>query len=353
VGEADSMTGSDEPLTPDGPERTGRRFPLVAFTLFASYCFAANAAIALHELGHAVGIWLAGGRVLGLYLAPQGYAGSYAARDFSVPFTSDHGRLLQVAGGPAFGAACGVVLLLAARGLRRGGVGWIVIHGMGTWCIGNNGAYLILGSLHPFGDALFLTELGVPHWVLFLSGLPLVVVFLALFASFLRGIGLRREDSYGRWLLTVEAGLLGYLVLIFGWRVLRPTDGQLPATANDLVGLAYSPVVLWLLATCVYPFRNVVPAQDNPSTDPQWMKAGMLLALGLLFMAAEVVFFSYDYEAATGGRVSSAANGPAVRAKLPSVRLSSTVQDVDNWPGSMSDFSEPQPQEPAPCPNSP
>jgi hypothetical protein len=271
---------------------------LVAFTLFASYCFGANAALALHEVGHGVGIRLAGGRVLGFVLAPQGYSAPYAARDSSVDFATSYGRLIQVAGGPVFGAAFGVVLLLAARLFRRGTVGWVVTHGTGTWCIGNNGAYLFLGSLYPFGDALFLTELGVPRWGLFLVGLPLVVAFLALFASFLRGIGLRREDSYWRWVLTVEAGLLLYLAMIAGLRLVWPTDGQLPPTANDLLGLVASPVLLLLLATCTYPFRRAVPRDESRTTEPRWTKASVVFALSLLFMASEVLFFSYDYEAA-------------------------------------------------------
>jgi hypothetical protein len=288
---------SDDPTLPAG-EPPPRPLSLIAFTLFASYCLGANAAVALHELGHALGGWLAGGKILGLYLNPQGYAGSYAARDLSAGFTVAHGYLLLVAGGPAFGAAFGVILLTAASLLKRGTLGWIVAHGSGTWCIGNNGAYLLLGSLYPFGDALFLSELGVPRWSLFLAGLPLVVAFLALFASFLRGIGLQPRDTYARWVLAVEAGLLGYLLLILLWRLIRPPNAPIPVTGNDLLGMACSPVLLLLLASCTYPFRRTTLGPEPPPSEPHWAKAGVVFGLGVLFMAAEVVFFNYDYEAA-------------------------------------------------------
>src|SRR5262249_20332133 len=171
------------------------------------------------------------------------------------------------------------------------------------------------------------TELGVPRWALFLIGLSLVVAFLALFASFLRGIGLRREDSYWRWVLTVQAGLLCYLAMIAGARFLWPTDGQLPPTANDLLGLAASPVVVMLLATCTYAFPRVGRGQESSATEPRWAKAGMVFALGLLFMATEVLFFSYDYEAAAAaqpvqrdgggaGSIGSAWTGRAAAAEL-------------------------------------
>src|SRR5262249_8791789 len=149
-----SMAMSDH-STPDvGERRPPRRLSLIAFTLFASYCLGANGAIVLHELGHAVGCWLAGGKMLGLVLQPQAYSGSSAGRDISAGFAVAHGYLLHTAGGVTFGAAFGVILLVAARFLKRGTVEWIGAYGTGTWCIGNNGAYLFLGSLYPFDDAL-------------------------------------------------------------------------------------------------------------------------------------------------------------------------------------------------------
>lgn len=269
---------------------------LIGFTLFASYGFAANVAIGLHELGHAVGCWLAGGRVLGLYLAPQGYTLSYAARDFSVEYATSHGHLILVAGGPLLGAAFGVVFLLAARLFQRGAIGWIATHAVGTWCVGNNGAYLFLGSLFPFGDALTLAELGVPRWGLFLAGLPLVIIFLVLFASFLQGIGLRHEDSYFRWAVTVEAGLLMYLALVVAARLLWPPNGQRLVTATDALLMALSPVAILILATAAYLFRRVGHQHHDAATVPRWPKAGAVFMLGVLFIAVELLFFSDDIQ---------------------------------------------------------
>jgi hypothetical protein len=284
------MTPSDEPRPPSAA--------LVALTLFASYCLGANAAIALHELGHAVGCWLAGGKMLGLVLGPQGLSGSYAARDLSAPFAVRHGYLMLVAGGVVFGAAFGALLLLAARFLRRGTVAWIAVYAAGTWSIGNNGFYLLLGSLHPFGDALFLTEEGVPRWALFLAGLPLVVAFFVLFASFLRGIGLRPEVPFRTWALVVEAGLLLYLAVIFSLRRLWPGEGKPPVSTEERVLLACSPLALLLLAACTYPLRRPLRRDEPPAVEPRWASFAAVLALGLLFMAVEVLFFSFDYEAA-------------------------------------------------------
>jgi hypothetical protein len=297
------MKPSDELTPPASEQGPPRSTVLIAFTLFASYCLGANVAIALHEFGHALGCWTAGGRMLGLVLGPQGYSGSYAARDVSAGFAVSHGYLMTVAGGVVFGAAFGVLLVLVAGLFRRGTVGWIVTYASGTWAIGNNGMYLFLGSLLPFDDALFLREEGVPRWVLFVAGLPLVVAFLALFASFLRGIGLRQEDSYRRWVLTVEAGVLMYLAMIVGLRLIWPGDGKLPMDGKVMLLLACCPLVLLLLASCTYPFRRPLRRrEESPDIEPRWANAGAVLALGLAFMALEVLFFSFDFNAAAAAQ---------------------------------------------------
>jgi hypothetical protein len=291
------MMTVDKLAPPAIQNASARNVLLLAFTLMGSYCISANMAIAFHEFGHGVGIWLAGGKFLGLFLAPQGYSGSYAARDLSISFATPYGRLLQIAGGPILGAAFGLVPLIIARFLKCGTVGWIVAYGTATWCIGNNGAYLLLGSLYPFGDALDLTQLGVPRWALFLTGLPLTVAFLPLFASWLVGIGLKSSDAYWQWVFVIEAGLLAYLSMILGLRLLHPTHGLLPPTSNDLLGLACSPIVLFLIASCTYAFRHAGFKYESSAVEPGWTKASVLCALGLLLIASEFLFFSYDYEA--------------------------------------------------------
>jgi multisubunit Na+/H+ antiporter MnhG subunit len=167
-----------------------------------------------------------------------------------------------------------------------------VTYATGTWAIGNNGMYLLLGSLRPFDDALFLTEEGVPRWLLFVAGFPLVAVFLALFTSFLGGIGLRRDDSYWRWMLTVETGLLSYLGMIVALRALWPREGSPQMGGQAMFVLACSPLVLLLLASCTYPLRHLIGrSRESRTIEPCWTIANGVLGLGLLFMFVEMVLF--------------------------------------------------------------
>src|SRR5262245_12960697 len=108
--------GTSNPLiSPEAERGPTRNGALIVFTLFASYCLGVNVAIALHEFGHALGCWIAGGKMLGLVLAPQGLSGSYAARDVRAGFALSHGYLIHIAGGLVFGALFGFLLILAAR----------------------------------------------------------------------------------------------------------------------------------------------------------------------------------------------------------------------------------------------
>jgi hypothetical protein len=297
------MNSSVESILPASERGPLHKGIVIAFSLFASYCLGVNVALTLHEFGHALGCWIAGGKMLGLVLSPQGYWESYAARDISAGFAVSYGYLIHIAGGLVFGAAFAVPLLLLAHYFRRGTVGWIVLYATGMWAIGNNGMYLFLGSLHPFGDSLFLMQEGVPRWVLFFAGLPLVVAFLILFASFLRGIGLRQEDSYRRWVLTVEGGLLAYLAMIVVLRLLWPSVEQPRMSSQQTLLLACSPLVLLALASYSYVLRRPHRHKEPPAVEPRWVIAGIVFVLGLLFMATEVWFFSSDLESAALGRV--------------------------------------------------
>ena len=115
-------------------------------------------------------------------------------------------------------------------------------------------------------------------------------------------MGLKFSDAYWRWVFVIEAGLLGYLSMIFGLRLLHPTHGLLPPTSNDLLGLALSPIVLFLIASCTYAFRRAGFKYESSMAEPSWIKAGLLFALGLLLIASEFLFFSYDYEALTAAK---------------------------------------------------
>jgi len=264
---------------------------LMAVTLFGSYCLATNVAIALHELGHILGCWIGGGKPLGVVLGPQGVSGSYAARDLSFGFTRDYGYLAHLLGGFAFGILFGLLALALARLFQRGTAGWIACIMIGTMCVANNGGYLFFGGISPFDDVAGLIELGTPRWLLIVVGAMMLAAFLLLFARCLGGIGLRRDDPYWKWLATTELGVLFYLGFAVGLQMLwhPPVPVKIGAV------LAATPIALLVLASIAYQLRRTIP--NAPTVEPSWWKADLISAWGVLFVIAEMLFFSYDFDA--------------------------------------------------------
>jgi hypothetical protein len=91
-----------------------------------------------------------------------------------------------------------------------------------------------------------------------------------------------------RWVLILEAGLLSYLLPMIGLRLLWTGSGS-------LLLLACSPIVPLLLAACAHAWQ---PRLVQPTLEPRWTRAAVVLAIGLLFIAIEIACFSHDYEAA-------------------------------------------------------
>jgi hypothetical protein len=117
---------------------------------------------AVHELGHCVGAWLTGGRVVQVVLHPL----AISRTDVS----PNPAPRIELWAGPAGG----VVLPLAAWALSRrcwkSASPWLRFFAGFCWIA--NGCYLGYGVIEPIGDAdEELRRLGTPGWALGLFGL--------------------------------------------------------------------------------------------------------------------------------------------------------------------------------------
>ena len=126
--------------------------------------------MAVHELGHVLGCCLSGATIEAVVLWP--WTISETVRSGSAA------PLLDTWAGPLFGAGLPVVLWWALRrrpfDLRTWVGGWA------GFCLVANGVYLGVGWLDQVGDAGDLLRLGMPAYVLALSGAVLVAAGLAL-----------------------------------------------------------------------------------------------------------------------------------------------------------------------------
>jgi hypothetical protein len=263
---------------------------LIAFTLLAAACVAHNLSIAAHEFGHALGTWLGGGEVIEFVINPLATSHVYAGPEF----TSQYGLALHTWGGVIFGTAIGVLCLVAASWLRRGTLCWIFLHCTGAISLLINGMYLAMGSVRPFGDAwAMVNELNTPRWIMFVVGLPVVVAFMCVFPMFLRGIGLRGKDSFAKWLLVTEIGLVGYsLFFAIGQLVWRGAGYSSSASELALLVGATSVFVIPVTAFAYWIARRRSGASEPPTAAPTWRRTAMIFALAAALLAAELVIFS-------------------------------------------------------------
>jgi hypothetical protein len=263
---------------------------VITFTLFAAACLAHNLAIAAHEFGHALGTWLGGGEVIEFVVNPLTTSHVFAGPTFA----KDYGYVLHTWGGVAFGTAIGVLCLIAASWFRRGTLCWIVLHLTGAISLLINGMYLTLGSVRPFGDAWALVhELNTPRLLLFLVGLPIVVAFMCVFPVSLRGIGLRRDDSFGKWFLITEIGLTGYAIFFAIGQMLWRGEGYSSSASEFalLIG-ATTILVLPVAAFSYWIARRRSDTSEPPTAEPTWLRAATIFALALGLLVLELVIVS-------------------------------------------------------------
>jgi hypothetical protein len=266
------------------------RASVIALTLFAAASLAHNLSIAAHEFGHAVGTWLGGGEVIEFVVNPLATSHVYAGPEF----THEHGLALHTWGGVVLGTVIGILCLTAAGFLRRGTIWWIVLYFTGAVSLLINGMYLAMGSVRPFGDAWSLVnELNTPRAALFLAGLPIVVGFMCVFPLFLRGIGLRGNDSFGKWLLVNEIGLVGCSLAFAIGQMLWARLWSL--TASSELGFLVGATAVFVVPVTAFAYwiaRRRPNVLESTTAEPTWSRAAMILVLAASVLALELAIVS-------------------------------------------------------------
>ena len=116
---------------------------------------------AVHECGHVLAAWAAGGTVQRVVLHPL----TISRTDVS---PNPH-PLIVAWGGPIFGVVAPLVLLAASKSYRTRCTQFLRF--FAGFCMVANGAYIGAGSFYEIGDAGDLLRHGAPRWSLFGFGM--------------------------------------------------------------------------------------------------------------------------------------------------------------------------------------
>jgi hypothetical protein len=180
--------------------------------IFSTIAFSWLAMQAVHEFGHVVHAWTSGGHVERVVLQPL----EISRTDV---FPNPHPQFVAW-GGPVWGSLIplGIDGLLHWCGWTRA---WLAAFFAG-FCLIANGAYLLGGSLFPFGDAQTLLDCGAPQWTLVVFGIAGLALGLSLWNGLGKHFGLGKSasdlDNSAAWGMTACAVVLIVVELL--WRML-------------------------------------------------------------------------------------------------------------------------------------
>lgn len=182
-----------------------------------SAVFALLMAVILHEMGHALALYLAEGQIASISFNPfVGAVTSYNNPGAIIPASS--ARFIS-AGGVALG--CILAILLSSPFLIRYLDRWTVPLAMvSVVSLAGNGMMLILGSLvSNVGDVARLLALGAPRWALLSWGLFLLGLGLVLFLRVSPYLGLGPRVIFRKRCLILLGGLApyGFCVLLYNF----------------------------------------------------------------------------------------------------------------------------------------
>lgn len=244
-------------------------------TILAGFVLAIHVAVLFHELGHAMGYWVAGGRVTGIVMLaplPAGYVRGYAMSTWQMVY-----------GGVVFGTAVTVLPLLLARWIARNSVAWFWLMMWAACCLAHNGLYLFVGGIAPFGDAEGMVNRGAPRWALMLLGLPLLAGFVELLGRALGKVGMKRNESVRRWM---GISLLGLLPL--------PLLTVLPVLFSAGQRSMHRPMLIYILVYTACFVLGILRARARGTEQmmPQTWRAAIVLGIGaVLVIGLELVAF--------------------------------------------------------------
>lgn len=182
--------------------------------LLGSFAVGYNAAHAIHELGHAIAVWLCGGSVTGLSLHPLSWSKIHYSVEVTVPIAL---------AGAVFASLAGLLMLALAWGWRSPWVLPLLATALCAFVV--NAVYLGVDGILLFGgDATDLIRLGVSRPAVVGAGMLLLIVGFATATLPLPRLGIGRNDGLGTRLLVLWTGIGSYLFAMFAYHLIFNTE---------------------------------------------------------------------------------------------------------------------------------
>ncbi|MBT3291550.1 MAG: hypothetical protein HN904_08405 [Victivallales bacterium] len=250
---------------------------MIAF--LGQYAIAYNATMALHEIGHAVGVTLSGGKVSHISLNPFSWCWTgYSANP--QPMVAGWSGVVA---GVLFALAPCVCMALFGRKPPR------VLLLLGIIGLAANGSYLLGGALARVGDGEYLMRLGVPRLLLVVVGVLLMFAAAAWFLLMQPRFGIPHSASFAQRCGLLLGGIGSYLLLTVVYVVVFKRRDLPPIACFAGIG-AVLIICASILATLLGTFLAEHGA-DGVADVPSWSYASAYAAVGLVVVLAELAAF--------------------------------------------------------------
>jgi len=180
--------------------------------MLGAYAFGFNLHNIIHELGHAISIWIQGGKVTGFYFHPFN-----ACLNFST-YVPNH--ILLYAGGAFIGGASTIIFPVLAWKFRSPLMVPLVM-ACSAGFISTSKWMLIAPFSNAFSDYSSMISLGVPAGLILLAGILYLIIGVLTLILYLPLLGIDDKTSMMRRLLIFELGILPYQLFscIYLWLV--------------------------------------------------------------------------------------------------------------------------------------
>jgi len=250
-----------------------------SLSLLAQFTITYNVCMALHEVGHAVGNTISGGRVSFISLNPFCWCWT--------GFASNPHPLISMWSGVGIGAVFGVLPALGFVAFRRGVPS--LLHLLGIVSLAINGIYLLGSTLAGVGDGAALVRLGMPKVPLVVAGLLLMLGAAYWFIIVMPRFGMAYSASFTLRCGVLMGGVGSYLVLMMLYVAVYHRGEFATFVVFAVVGIA---MLIALGAAPTLARHALVSRYGNASVSSvRWAHVLGYTVVGILIVSAELALF--------------------------------------------------------------
>jgi hypothetical protein len=256
--------------------------PLKQSMLFlGSFIFGHTTQRAIHELGHAIGTWITGGEVYGIFLHPFLPGHCYHSKTAYPGITTWAGAAFSV---------CFGVLLIIILWKRRAPL-LAPLFAIGIFSLFGNGSYFIVGLLSKFGDPWYIVErLGMSAVWPILFGVASIGIGVIVCAAALGPVfGFDRQESIGKQVLFLNVSVQVFFLVTLVYRHVTAAGGRFRTTLY----MAGS-FILILVVVIVSKLKLADRVMDRGSRAAviTWPSPLSALGLGITIVIIELLMFA-------------------------------------------------------------